>query len=149
MTKKRALADVASKQLPLPLVQGRTNAVRAGMLARKEAVREALTLDLAECGLSREAVASEVSRLTGERISRNHLDNWCSDAKREWRLPLELVTALCAVTGSLRLLRAVLDGTDTMLADEETMTLAEYGRILLEDKKRAAKRRELQERLGL
>lgn len=149
MTKKSASSDTKTRQLPLPLIQGRTNAVRAGMLARKEAVREALTLDLADCGLSREAVASEVSRLAGERISRNHLDNWCSDAKREWRLPLEFVTALCAVTGSPRLLHAVLDGTGHVLADEETMTLAEYGRILVEDKKRAAKRRELQERLGL
>lgn len=149
MAKKATASAATPRQLTLPLFQGRTNTIRAGMLARKEAVREALTLDLAECGLSREAVASEMSRVTGEQISRTHLDNWCSDAKREWRFPAEFTTAFCAVTGGTRVLQAVLAGSGHELADEETMTLAEYGQILVEDKKRAARRRKLQERLGL
>jgi len=149
MAKKTTVSAGTPRQLTLPLFQGRTNTIRAGMLARKDAVREALTQDLAECGLSRDDVAAEMSRLTGEPISRNHLDNWCSDAKREWRFPAEFSTAFCAVTGGTRVLQAILDGTGHGLADEKTMTLAEYGQILVEDKKRAAKRRKLQERLGL
>ncbi|AGW12805.1 hypothetical protein DGI_0916 [Megalodesulfovibrio gigas DSM 1382 = ATCC 19364] len=149
MAKKRPLPDNAPRQLLLPLAPCGTKGMRAGMLLRKDAVREALTEALAGCPLSREEVAAELSRLTGEAVSVHHLHSWCSEAKREWRFPLELVTAFCLVTQDFGVLAAVLDGTGQALADKETMTLAEYGRLVAEDKKRAARRRELQERLGV
>jgi hypothetical protein len=111
-------------------------------------VREALTEALAACQLTREAVAQEMTRLTGESVSVNHINNWCSDAKREWRFPLELAAAFCLITGDFGLISAVLDGTGHGLADEGTMVLAEYGQILGEERKRASKKRELLERLG-
>ncbi|GAB7082325.1 hypothetical protein [Megalodesulfovibrio paquesii] len=112
-------------------------------------MREALTEALAGCALSREEVAAELTRLTGEAVSVHHLHNWCSEAKREWRFPLELVTAFCQITQDYGVIAAVLEGTGQSLADKETLTLAEYGRLVAEDKKRAARRRELQERLGV
>lgn len=147
MAKKRTPSDTDHRQLCLPIQNGGTNTIRAGRLCRKDAVREALTQALAACGLSREDVAEEMTRLTGEAISRNHLDNWCSDAKREWRFPLELATAFCRITGDYGIIGAILEGTGQGLADERTLKAAEYGRLLAEEKKRAAKKRELLEAL--
>ena len=148
MTKKRTASDTAPRQLLLPLRNGGTSGIRAGRLCRKNAVREALTQALLVCDLSREDVAAELTRVTGEAISVNHLHNWCSDAKKEWRFPLELVTAFCQITGDYGLIAAVLDGTGMGLADERTLKAAEYGKLLAEEKKRAAKKRELLEALA-
>lgn len=148
MTKRRATSDTAPRQLLLPLHSGGTNSIRAGRLCRKEAIREALTHALATCGLSREYVAEEMTRLTGEAISKNHVDNWCSAAKKEWRFPMELAAAFCLITEDFGLFAACLDGTGQGLADERTMVAAEYGKILVEERKRASKKRELLERLG-
>lgn len=143
MTKKRTLPDTGPRQLCLPIRNGGTNAIRAGRLCRKEAVREALTQALAVCGMSREDVAEEMTRLTGEAISRNHLDNWCSEAKREWRFPLELATAFCRITGDYGLIEAILAGTGHRLADELTMKAARLGVLAVEKKKLAQEEREL------
>ncbi|MBE1425606.1 hypothetical protein H4684_002263 [Desulfomicrobium macestii] len=148
MTKKRTTSDTAPRQLLLPLHSGGTNSIRAGRLCRKEAIREALTQALAACQLSREEVAQELTRLTGEAVSVNHIHNWCSAAKREWRFPLELTSAFCMITQDFGLISAVLDGTGHALAGEETMVLAEYGQILIEERKRSSKKRALLERLG-
>jgi len=148
MTKKLTPSDRAPRQLLLPLRNRGTSGIRAGRLCRKNAVREALTQALAACELSREDVAEELTRVTGEAISVNHLHNWCSDAKKEWRFPLELVTAFCQITDDYGLIAAVLDGTGMSLADERTLKAAEYGRLLAEEKRRAAKKRELLEALA-
>lgn len=147
MAKKRSATDTGPFQLPLPILAGGPIAQRAGALQRKEAVREALTRALDACPLSREDVAREVSRLTGEAISLNHIHNWCSGAKREWRFPLELVTAFCAVTRDWGLVAAILDGTDLSLAGETERHLAEFGRLVLDERRRAGKKRKLLERL--
>ena len=143
MPKKRASSDTGPRQLCLPLQNGGTNTILAGRLCRKDAVREALTQALAACGMSREDVASEMTRLTGEAISRNHLDNWCSDAKREWRFPLELATAFCRITGDYGVVAAILEGTGHRLADELTMKAARLGVLAVEKKKLAQEEREL------
>ena len=147
MTKKRGSSDIARGQLLLPLCSGGTNSIRAGNLNRKDAVREALTHALSVCPMSRDEVAEEMSRLSGEAISRNHLDNWCSTGKREWRFPLELVTAFCRITRDFGLVAAVLEGTGFTLADDQTLKAAQYGRMLAEEKKRSALKRKLLEAL--
>jgi hypothetical protein len=131
------------------MFKGRSNAFRAGLLARKNAVHEALTHGLSSCGLPREDVAQEMSRLTGEPITRAHLDNWCAESKRDWRFPLEYVTAFCIVTGDYGLVAAVLDGTGQGLADEETRSFAELGKTIVEERKIAAKLRGIKGNFGI
>lgn len=149
MTKRRLSPDGSSHQLPLPLNSGGTNRIRAGRLGRKEAVREALTNALSCCGLSREDVAAELSRLTGEAVSVNHINNWAAGGKKDWRFPLEFVSAFCLLTGDFGLIEAVLDGTDRCLVDQKTLVAAEYGKLLAEEKKRAQLKRELLEKMEL
>lgn len=148
MTKFGREADSRQYELPLPLKKEGTLAIRAGRLGRKNAVREALTMALSNSAMSREEIAAELSRLTGEAVSVNHINNWCSEAKREWRFPLEMATALCMITGDFGIMEAVLEGTGHWLANERTMAAAEYGQLVAEEKKRAAKKRKLLEVLG-
>jgi hypothetical protein len=131
------------------MFKGRSNAFRAGTLARKNAVQEALTYSLSGCGMSREDVAAEMARLTGEPISRGHIDNWCSEGKRDWRFPLEYVTAFCVVTGDYGLVAAVLAGTGQGLADEETRAFAELGQTIVEERKISAKLRGMKGNFGI
>jgi hypothetical protein len=148
MAKKRTSLARAPHQLLLPLGTSGTNTIRAGRLGRHEALREALTSALANCPLSREEFAAEMSRLTGESLSVNHINNWASSAKKDWRFPMEFAAAFCLVAGDFGLFEAALDGTGRELADEESRVLAEYGRVLVAKKRAACKERELLEKLG-
>lgn len=148
MAKKQRPLDKAPRQLLLPLSSGGTNAIRAGRLGRHEAVREALTSALSACPLSREEFAAEMARLTGESITVNHVNNWCSTAKADWRFPLEYAAAFCLVSQDFGLFEAALEGTGRELADEETKALAKYGRVLVQKRKLASQERELLGMLG-
>ena len=148
MAKKHHSLDKAPRQLLLPLVNGGTNTIRAGKLGRHNAIREALTSALASSSLSREEFAAEMSRLTGESLSTNHLNNWCSTAKKDWRFPMEYAAAFCLIAQDFGLFEAALEETGRELADEESKVLAEYGRVLVQKRRAASKERELLERLG-
>lgn len=121
--------------------------MRAGMLCRKDAVREAFIRALKKSGLERDFLAAEMSRLTGESITANHINNWCSESKQDRRFPLEYAAAFCVVVDDYGLFEAALNGTGWGLADEKARAAAEYGRHMAEKKKRAAKERELLEAL--
>lgn len=148
MTKRRTTSDTAPRQLLLPLHSSGTNGIRAGRLGRHDAIREALTSALSRCSLSREAFAAEMSRLTGESISTNHLNNWAATAKKDYRFPMEYAAAFCLIAQDFGLFEAALEATGRELADEESKVLAEYGRVLVQKRKAASKERELLERLG-
>jgi hypothetical protein len=118
-------------------------------MGRRDAVREALTEALSACELSREQIASELSRLTGEAISLNHINNWASPAKEGWRFPLEYAAAFVVVTGDRGIVDAVLDGTGLAAMGKEEQTYVEYGRIMVEDRKRQKKKKALMQKLGV
>lgn len=137
------------RQLILPIQTYPSQSVRAGGLGRKEAVREALTQALDSCPLSREQIASEMSRLTGESLSINHLNNWTSGAKRDWRFPLEYASALLVITGDAGIVDAILEGTGMAVLDKDDQMYVEYGRLVVEEKQRQKKKRALMEKLGV
>jgi hypothetical protein len=148
MAKKQHKNDIAGQlRLPIPLA-GDEQPERAGTLCRRDAVREALKIALSGCVLSREVIAEEMSRLTGESITVHHLNNWTSESKVEWRFPLEYLTAFITVTGDAGVVDAVLCSTRLALMDEETRTYAEYGRMLVEEKRQRKQKAELLKQLG-
>lgn len=123
---------------------------RAGDFRHKEAVREALNIALKHCELSREEVAEEMSRITGDRITVNHLNNWTADCKKsEWRFPLEYAAALMVVTGDYGILQAALKGTGLRIINQEEAKLLEYGRILVEEKQKKKKKQAILAELGV
>lgn len=133
-------------QMQLPLTKIRTSHLRAGSMRTKEAVHEAVKRALNRCQISREEVAKELSRLVGEDISINTLNNWCAEGKTNRRFPLECAKALVMITGDTRILAAALE-PDFMALDEDGQACLEYGELMLEDKLRSKRKRQLQERV--
>lgn len=136
-------------QMTLPLEEIGPRKYRAGSLRRHEQVREAVKAALKRCGLPREVVAEEISRLTGDAISVNHLNNWTAESKGGYRLPIEHAAALAIVTGDLGPVRAALDGIGAKVLDRDQVPYYELGVLTAEDMDRKRKRKEVLERLGL
>lgn len=149
MSKNPRRSVAPGRQLILPIQTYPSQSMRAGSMGRKDAVREALTEALESCPLTREQIASEMSRLTGESITINHINNWTSGAKRDWRFPLEYASALVVITGDAGIIAAVLDGTGMAMLDEGDQMYVEYGRLVVEEKQRQKKKRALMQQLGV
>lgn len=134
-------------QLALPLTESGTARLRAGSLRTKEAVHEALKSALIGSELTRDEVAMEMSRLVGEPISINTLNNWCAEGKTNRRFPLECAKALALITGDMGILEAAL-GPEFTALDGDGKAYLEYGRMAIEDRERAKRKRELVERVN-
>ena len=130
-------------QMPLPLTPAKTSRFRAGSLRTKETLHEALKRALFK--LDRGEVAKELSRLVGENISVHTLNNYCAEGKTNRRFPLEWAKALVMITGDVRILSAALE-PEFVALDEKGRVCLEYGRLVLEDKERSRRKRQLQER---
>lgn len=124
--------------------------MRAGSLRRHEAVREALVDALSHPkSPPRGVVAEELSRLTGEAVGENQVNNWCAPGKTDRKIPLEYLAALVIITKDLSLAEAALEGTGMRIISEDELAFLELGRMTAEDKARAKQRRALMERIGL
>ena len=97
-------------------------------------VREAAGKDLKECRLSRDQVALELTGMVGREITVAQIDAFVAESKPH-RLPAELLPAWVKVTGSRRLLEALLGELGLSVATEEDREFAELGRVRLRDEK--------------
>lgn len=138
MTKTSKRID---RQLHLPFKARAPESERAGSFRLKDAVREALSVALKHCPLSREEVADEISRLTGDSISVHHINNWVAECKKsEWKFPLEYAAAFSVVTGDYGVFEAAAAGTGLRVIGEEDVKLLEFGRIMIEEKRNRKKK---------
>lgn len=135
-------------QLTLPLSSLPSQKLKAGSLRTSEAVKEALRQALRSCGLSRDTVADELTRLTGESVSIHQINNWAAPGKDDRSIPLEQLAALTAVTGDAGLARAALACAGWAVLHPDEVPIFELGRITAEDKARAKRKRELWEKIG-
>lgn len=147
MSKATPNPDPGMVQLTLPLSDLHSQKWRTGSLRAKEAVKEALRAALRKCGLSRETVADELTRLTGEIISIHTINNWAAPGKDDRSIPLEYVAALAVVTGDIGVTRAALEPAGLVVLREDEAPYYELGRLTAEDRARAKKRRDLLERI--
>mgnify|MGYP001474764522 CR=1 FL=1 len=147
MSKRPSNPDRGMVQLTLPLSELASQKLRSGSLRAKEAVKDALKAALARCGLAREVVADELSRLTGENISIHTINNWIAPAKAERSIPLEYAAALAVITGDVGFLRVALEAAGILVLTAEQAPYYELGRITAEDRARAAARKAIFERL--
>ena len=95
-------------------------------------------------------VAAEMSRLTGQDITKFVLDTWTAESKERHRFPFEFAPAFEAATGSyaLQQLLASKRGTTVMVGEE--VIDAEIGRLLREETEARERRRSLEKlRKGL
>ncbi|MGE4293924.1 MAG: hypothetical protein AB7E32_17165 [Desulfovibrio sp.] len=148
MSKRRANPDKRMVQLTLPLSSLPSQRLQNGSLRTCEGVQDALSRALARCGLSREIVAEEISRLTGHEVSIHTLNNWAAESKSDRPTPLQALAALVAVTGDPGLVEAALAGTGYRLLPPEDVAYYELGRMVAEEKERAKQKRKIWEKIG-
>jgi hypothetical protein len=134
-------------QLTLPLSELPSQRRRSGSLRAKEAVKEALKAALRKCGLSREVVADELARLTGEDISIHTLNNWIAPTKDDRCIPLEYAGALAVITGDSGFVQIAVEAAGLLVLSREQSPYYELGKITAEDRARAAARKAILERL--
>jgi hypothetical protein len=128
-------------QLTLPLSSLPSQKLETGSLRTFETVKDALNLALKECGLSRDIVAEELSRLTGHDISIHQLNNWAAPSKEDRPTPLHFLAALVEVTGSAELIRAAIRGTGYKLLTPEEVVFYEIGLAEVEKKQQTEARK--------
>jgi hypothetical protein len=129
--------------LTLPLSSLPSRRLEAGGLRTSEAVKEALRVALRSCGLSRETVADELTRLTGENISIHQINNWAASGKGDRSIPLEQLAALTLVTGDSGLVRAALGSSGWTVLRPEDLPFYELGRLTAEERERSRRRKEI------
>jgi hypothetical protein len=134
-------------QLTLPLSSLPSQKLKAGSLRTSESVKEALRQALRSCGLSRETVADELTRLTGENVSIHQINNWAAPGKDDRSIPLEQLAALTSVTGDAGLAKAALECAGWSVLGPEQRPYYELGRMTAEDRARTRKKREILERI--
>lgn len=147
MSKRATKTDQGMIQLTLPLSDLSSQKRRSGSLRAKEAVKEALKLALTRCGISRDVVADELSRLTGEHISIHQINNWVAPGKDDRSIPLEYAGALAAITGDTGFLQVAVEAAGLLVLNPKQAPYYELGRITAEDRSRARKRKAILERI--
>ena len=131
--------------MELPLSKTRTSHLRAGALRVKEPVWECVKKALGNCGMDREAVAKELSRLCGDHVSVHVLNQWAAEGAPGRRIPLEFAKALSLIVGDLDILRAALQPEFDLL-DDEGKAARDYGFLVLENKANSKRRKELEQK---
>lgn len=134
-------------QLTLPLSSLASQKRASGSLRAKEAVKDALKAALTRCGLSREVVADELTRLTGENISIHQINNWVAPGKDDRCMPLEYAGALAVITGDAGFVQAAVNAAGLMVLDHQQAPFYELGRLAAEDRERTRKKREIMDRI--
>lgn len=147
MSKRAPKLAEGMVQLTLPLSSLPSQKLKAGSLRTSETVKEALRQALRSCGLSRETVADELTRLTGESISIHQINNWAAPGKDDRSIPLEQLAALTFVTGDAGLARAALACAGWAVLRPDEVPFFELGRMAAEDRERTRKKREILERI--
>lgn len=147
MSKTRTIYNIRSEQMSLPFMDSKSFQFSAGRLRRAEAVREAVTATLKDCHLSPEQIADEMSRLTGDKVTKHHLANWSAESKSQYRMPLEWAAAFSVVTNDNRVVKAALEGSGINVLDDSDIAYYEIGKAMEEKRESEAKIKEHRNRI--
>ncbi|TDT86419.1 hypothetical protein EDC59_11395 [Pseudodesulfovibrio indicus] len=141
MSRKPQKLGAGMVQLTLPLSSLPSQERGAESLRASGAVKEALRQALDRCGLSRDTVADELTRLTGETVTVHTVNNWAAQGKSERRIPLDQLAALSIVTGDPGIARAALEPAGLVVLDKDQAIYYELGLVEAEAKQRAEARK--------
>ena len=90
-----------------------------------EEIKAVLNDSIKRCGLDRKVIASEMSTLTGQQISKSIIDHWTRDDNRQ-RFPIEFVTAFCQVTADQTLIHFINKAMNIKVMTEEERKIVEF-----------------------
>ena len=136
------------KQMSLPFMTAKSFEHPSGSFRRAEAVREAVSATLRSCPLSPEQIADEMTRLTGEKVTKSTIANWSAESKSNYRIPLQLTAAFCEVTNDNRVIRAAFYGTGINILDDTEMAFYEIGKAVEDKRESDAKLKESRNKLN-
>jgi hypothetical protein len=143
MSKRQSIPDMRLVQLCIPMSSLPSQQLKDGSLRTFESVKAAVNRALKGCGLSRDVVAEEVTRLTGHDVSVHQINNWAAPGKEDRPVPLHVLAALIEITGDHSLAQAALDGTGFKLLTPEEVVYYEIGVQEFEKKEQAETRKEI------
>jgi hypothetical protein len=147
MSKLSVVSDNPKTQMDLFPSKTPTAEFAAGSFRRREALQEALHRALSRCPLSREEIAAELTRLVGEEVSVHTINNWLAESKSNRKMPLEYAEAFAAITGDDHIIEIAFPRHKTLGAEDAAYY--ELGKIIADEKRRAKKKRDVFERIGI
>lgn len=100
-----------------------------GSLDCGRTIRHLLTYLMKRSPRSRQAVAEQMSELTGASISKHQLDSWTADSRDGWRFPLEYVPALEVATETRELTTWLADVRGCKVLVGKSVLDAEIGKL--------------------
>jgi hypothetical protein len=112
--------------------------VRAASFKGKMA--KAVSQALKDCPLPREEIAEEMTRYSGEHVSKDMLDKWASEAAEDHVIPLTKLDALIEVTRDQRLLQILSAPRHWSVIDDRYLPAIDYA-MLAEKAEELEKRR--------
>jgi len=110
--------------------------------------RRAVSEAIKEAGLSREEVVSLVFLLTGLKISK-HVFDQATSSKKEYRIPAEVLHAICFITGSLEPMRVLARSIGCEVVEPEEEKELRLVRLIREKKRIEREIKRLQEELEM
>jgi hypothetical protein len=148
MTKKDETSVQHEQQMLLPFKRTDSHKYPEGSFRRAESVRKAVSDTLKSCPLSPDQIADEMTRLTGEKVSKSTIANWSAESKSNYRIPLQLAAAFCVATNDNRVLQAAFYGTKFNILNDTDMVFFEIGKAVEEKRERDAMLKESRNRLN-
>lgn len=139
------MSDRKPIQLTLPLSELPSQRYRSGSMRCSDAVKEALREALKRSGLSRDVIAEETSRLTGEKIGTNQLDNWAAPEKKDRRIPLEFAAALSVVLSDASIAQAALESAEMLVLSKQHVPYYHLGKLTHEKRERRKEEKKILE----
>lgn len=124
------------------------NGLPEGALDIGLGLRQCLSRAIAESGLDRWRVVSEISRLTGATISKEMLDKYTS-SNVDYCIKVETLPAFCHVVGSLEPFRYLLEPLGSDILKPEDMDLLRLARLQEEERRIQAEIMQIRAKRGL
>ena len=100
-----------------------------GSLDIDRELREAVSIDLKHCPLSRWQVAGSMSELSGIEITKSMLDSWTAESKEGHRFPAVLIPPFCIITRSTEVLKVLTKNVGVFVLPGEEALRSEVQRI--------------------
>jgi hypothetical protein len=93
--------------------------------------RQAVSNAIRKSGKSRYQIAGEMSQLLASTVTEPMLNNWSAECRPGYQIPANKVAAFCRATGSLELIKLMLDPLGLRLAEDGEDSLSRVGELAL------------------
>jgi hypothetical protein len=111
-------------------------------------VRGLITDSIKRSNKSRDAIAEEMSQLTGQKITLRMLNAYTAEAAERHRFPLSFARAFCVAVSDWLLLTFIAERAGFRLIDSRDAQVLEVGRAYLAQRKLSSRMSEMERQLA-